>query len=102
VYRSEVSFFLAVHLDVCNMPIILMNVLILALSIFRFILIVLHLLVFKLSFHFSPITPTKVTAKTAAQVSKAAASMHPNMSAIQRLFSFAVVRQIYNTDILHN
>ena len=52
VYRSEVSFFLAVHLDVCNMPIILMNVLILALSIFRFILIVLHLLVFKLSFHF--------------------------------------------------
>ena len=27
---------------------------------------------------------------------------HPNMSAIQRLFSFAVVRQIYNTDILHN
>ena len=45
-----------------------MNVLILALSIFRFILIVLHLLVFKLSFHFSPITPTKVTAKTAALV----------------------------------
>jgi len=102
VYRSEVSFFLAIHLDVCNMLIILMNVLILALSIFRFILIVLHLLVFKLSFHFSPITPTKVTAKTAALVSKAAASMHPNMSAIQRLFSFTVVRQIYNTDILHN
>ena len=78
-----------------------MNVLILALSIFRFILIVLHLLVFKLSFHFSPITPTKVTAKTAAQVSKAAASMHPNMSAIQRLFSFAVVRQIVDI-ILEN
>ena len=63
MYRSGVSFFLAIHLDMCNMPIILMSVLILALSIFRFILIVLHLLVFKLSFHFSPITPTKVTAK---------------------------------------
>ena len=102
VCRSEVSFFLAVHLDVCNMPIFLMNVLILSLSIFRFSLIVLHLLVFKLSFHFSPVTPTKVTAKTAALVSKAAASMHPNVLLYNGFFSFAVVRQIYNTDILHN
>ena len=87
VYRSGVSFFLAVHLDVCNMPIFLMNVLILSLSIFRFSLIVLHLLVFKLSFHFLLSLQQNLQQKQQLWFPKL---LHQctQMSAIQRLFFF--------------
>lgn len=55
VYRIEVFYFIPIHLNVCNMLLNLINILIRSLYIFRFILIMLHLLTSKSLFHLFPL-----------------------------------------------